>query len=69
MGRTAQSVGPWCPAAGNAGLVVLLDVGNPTDIHPADKQTVGQRSALGIGGDVWPKYFAQRSQGQVGHLH
>ena len=39
--REAQDFG--ARAAGNAGLVVLLDVGNPTDIHPADKQTVGQR--------------------------
>ena len=39
--REAQDFG--ARAAGNAGLVVLLDVGNPTDIHPADKQTVGRR--------------------------
>ncbi len=39
--REAQDFG--ARTAGNAGLVVLLDVGNPTDIHPADKQTVGQR--------------------------
>ena len=39
--RDAQDFG--ARAAGNAGLVVLLDVGNPTDIHPADKQTVGRR--------------------------
>ena len=39
--REAQDLG--AQAAGNTGLVVLLDVGNPTDIHPADKQTVGQR--------------------------
>ena len=39
--REAQDLG--VQAAGNAGLVVLLDVGNPTDIHPADKQSVGQR--------------------------
>ena len=52
--REAQDLG--ARAAGNAGLVVLLDVGNPTDIHPADKQTVGQRSALGVGGDVRPEY-------------
>ena len=36
----AQDLVPGC---GQRGLVVLLDVGNPTDIHPADKQTVGQR--------------------------
>ncbi|MEC8101442.1 MAG: sialate O-acetylesterase [Planctomycetota bacterium] len=39
--REAQDLG--AQAAGNAGLVVLLDVGNPTDMHPADKQTVGRR--------------------------
>ncbi len=28
------------------GLVVSADVGNPSDIHPRDKQTIGQRLAL-----------------------
>lgn len=29
----------------NAGLIVTTDVGNPTDIHPTDKKTVGDRLA------------------------
>jgi sialate O-acetylesterase len=36
---------------GNTAMVVTLDVGNPTNIHPPDKQTVGDRlaqCALGI---------------------
>jgi sialate O-acetylesterase len=28
------------------GMAVTLDVGNPTNVHPADKQTVGHRLAL-----------------------
>lgn len=30
----------------HAGLVVTIDCGNPTDIHPRDKKTVGHRLAL-----------------------
>ncbi|MEQ9454700.1 MAG: sialate O-acetylesterase [Phycisphaeraceae bacterium] len=30
----------------NTGLIVTIDVGNPTDIHPLDKHTVGKRLAL-----------------------
>ena len=30
----------------NSGMVVTTDVGNATNIHPIDKQTVGQRLAL-----------------------
>ncbi len=30
---------------GNTGMAVTLDVGHPTNIHPADKQTVGARLA------------------------
>jgi sialate O-acetylesterase len=30
----------------NTGMVVTIDIGDPTNIHPADKQTVGQRLAL-----------------------
>ena len=58
-----EAAGLWCPVRGNAGLVVLLDVGNPTDIHPADKQTVGSVwGAMGVGGDVRPEYSPHRSQ-------
>jgi sialate O-acetylesterase len=30
----------------NTGMVVTTDVGNPKDIHPTDKKTVGHRLAL-----------------------
>jgi sialate O-acetylesterase len=30
----------------NTGMAVTIDIGNPTNIHPADKQSVGQRLAL-----------------------
>jgi sialate O-acetylesterase len=30
----------------NTGQALAIDVGNPTDIHPTDKQTVGHRLAL-----------------------
>lgn len=43
---TAQSVA-------NTGLVVTTDVGNPTDIHPTDKKTVGDRLAQWALGTVY----------------
>lgn len=30
----------------NSGMVTTLDIGNPVSIHPADKETVGERLAL-----------------------
>jgi sialate O-acetylesterase len=30
----------------NTGMAVTIDIGNPTNIHPADKQSVGHRLAL-----------------------
>jgi sialate O-acetylesterase len=30
----------------NTGMAVTIDIGNPDDVHPTDKLTVGQRLAL-----------------------
>jgi sialate O-acetylesterase len=39
----------------NTGMAVTLDVGNPTNIHPPDKQTVGARLAQSALGMVYGK--------------
>ena len=39
----------------NTGLVVTTDVGNPTDIHPTDKLTVGNRLAQWALGTAYGK--------------
>ena len=43
MLRESQSAALALPATGQA---VIIDVGDPGDIHPTDKQTVGHRLAL-----------------------
>jgi sialate O-acetylesterase len=44
--REAQT---WALKLPNTGMVVTTDVGNPNDIHPTNKQTVGQRlSAIAL---------------------
>lgn len=37
----------------HAGMVVTIDCGNPTDIHPRDKRTVGERLARWALGEVY----------------
>lgn len=49
--REAQAM--TAAADPNAGLVVTIDCGNPTDIHPRDKRTVGERLALWALHDVY----------------
>ena len=39
----------------NCGLAVAIDIGNPTDIHPANKQEVGRRLALAALANVYGK--------------
>lgn len=39
----------------NTAQAVIIDVGNPSDIHPKDKQTVGHRLALAALHDVYGK--------------
>lgn len=41
--REAQAMALRVPGTG---MVVTMDIGDPDDIHPADKQSVGQRLAL-----------------------
>lgn len=62
----------------NAGLVVTIDCGNPTDIHPRDKKTVGDRLALWALHDVYeregvvasgPVYTGMEVQGDKIVLH
>jgi sialate O-acetylesterase len=48
--REAQSMTAAMP---NNGLAVTIDVGEAADIHPRDKQTVGQRLALQAQGHTY----------------
>lgn len=43
---TTEGQGMFAAAEKNAGMVVINDVGNIEEIHPNDKETVGQRLAL-----------------------
>lgn len=51
--REAQGIVADADAA--AGLVVTIDVGDPTDIHPRDKRTVGERLASWALADVYQR--------------
>lgn len=61
----------------NAGLVVTIDCGNPTDIHPRDKRTPGERLALWALHDVYghdivhsgPTYSHMEVEGDAIVLH
>lgn len=48
--REAQQAALKLP---NTAVATAIDVGNATDIHPKDKQTVGSRLALAAGGMVY----------------
>jgi sialate O-acetylesterase len=45
----------------NTAMAVSLDVGNPENVHPADKQTVASRLALAAGGLVYGEHVAYAS--------
>jgi sialate O-acetylesterase len=45
----------------NTAMAVTLDVGDPTNVHPADKQTVGERLALAARGMVYGEDVAYQS--------
>ena len=61
----------------HTGMAVIIDVGNPNDIHPRDKQTVGKRLALiaqaqDYGQDVeysGPVYSSMAVEGDRIRLH
>ena len=53
-------------ADGNAALVTAIDIGERTDIHPANKEVVGQRLAAAAVGEPLPQpVFAKRASGGV----
>ncbi len=56
--REAQEMTLQLP---NTAMAVTLDVGNPDDIHPANKQAVGQRLALAALGMVYNKDVAYKN--------
>lgn len=50
-------------ADANAALVASLDIGEPTDIHPANKTVLGQRLALAAQGKPMPMPLSARRAG------
>lgn len=72
--REAQAMTLSVP---NTGMVVTMDIGNPADIHPANKQEVGRRLSLwamartyGQGGDEYsgPLFAAMTVTGPTARL-
>jgi len=47
-------------AIANTAMAVTLDIGNPNNVHPADKQTVGARLAVAARGMVYGEAVAYR---------
>ena len=58
--RDAQRRG--VEADGNAALVTAIDIGEPTDIHPANKVVLGERLALAALGEAMPMPASARRQ-------
>jgi sialate O-acetylesterase len=52
-------------ADANAALVTAIDIGEPSDIHPANKNVLGYRLALAAGGDGLPMPVAALTGGEV----
>ena len=50
-------------ADGNADLVTAIDIGEPSDIHPANKNVLGLRLADAFAGNAMPKPASARREG------
>ncbi len=52
-------------AVKNTGMAVTMDVGNPRDIHPANKQAVGKRLALWALAKTYPHQLRTRQASEI----
>lgn len=52
-------------ADGNAALVTAIDIGEPSDIHPANKNVLGRRLAMAAQGEGLPMPVAALTGGEV----
>lgn len=52
-------------ADGNAALVTAIDIGEPSDIHPANKNVLGRRLAMAAQGVALPQPVSARLSGET----